>query len=59
MGERKSITVEEFNNRLTIKLQKTLASELIHIPGFYELVSEEFNNDILSEWEDDQAKDDR
>ena len=52
----KQISNEEFDRRLEEKLSKMKGNELLTISGIYELVSEEFNNDIIEEWEQDQEK---
>ena len=47
----KTITTIEFDRSLQKKLESMKASELLSIAGIYELVSEEFNNEIIEEWE--------
>ena len=44
------ITTEEFDEFLKQILRSLAASELLLIEGVYELVSEEFNNEILDRW---------
>ncbi|NIR48314.1 hypothetical protein GWN75_07975 [candidate division KSB1 bacterium] len=51
----KTINQEEFDRRLMKKLEDVKASELIHLPGIYEILSEEYNNEIIEEWEIDEA----
>lgn len=51
-----NISDQEFDNRLKEKLSKITADQLLSIPGIYELVSEELNNEIIEEWEQDQEK---
>lgn len=46
-----TITHDEFEARLFSKLEKMTANQLIGLPGFYEIVSEEFNNEILDDYE--------
>ena len=46
----------EFDCILMEILQETKASELISVPGFYEIVSEEFNNEVLDRWSEKQNK---
>ena len=41
------ITNDEFYSALVDVIKDTTVSELFQIPGFYELVSEEFNNEAL------------
>ena len=45
------MTDDEFDNILTELLLKKTANSLITLPGIYEILREEFNNDILSIWE--------
>lgn len=45
------INDEEFNAILCKILEKQIASQLLSIPGIYEIVSEYFNNDVLEQWE--------
>lgn len=47
----KTISNEEFDKRLQEKLSQLKASELLHLAGVYEIVSEEYNNEIIEEWE--------
>ena len=44
------MTQEEFNGILIDFINKSSASNLLLIPGVYELVAEEFNNAVLDEW---------
>lgn len=44
----------EFDCILLEILQETKASELIRVPGIYEILREEFNNEILTRWENKQ-----
>ena len=41
------ITTEQFDNSLREILKNMTAEQLLTIPGIYEIVSEEFNNDVL------------
>lgn len=50
------IKQEDFDRILMQILSETKASELISVPGFYELVSEEFNNEVLKKWESEQKE---
>ena len=45
------MTTEEFDSILIQLLQEMNASQLITIPGIYEIVSEHFNNEIIEKWE--------
>jgi hypothetical protein len=50
------MTQQDFDNILFEKLENMKASEIIRLPGIYEIVSEEFNNEILSEWDAEQER---
>jgi len=52
-----TMTQEDFDNILTGILQAEIASNLLLIPGVYELVAEEYNNDVLDLWAKDQESD--
>ena len=45
----------EFDKILMSILSETKASEMISVPGFYEIASEEFNNEVLNRWEQEQG----
>jgi hypothetical protein len=45
---------EDFDRLLQTIVGKTATSSLMAIEGIYEIVSEHFNNDILTEWEKEQ-----
>ena len=42
-----SITSEQFDEALEELVGDLLASEILIIPGIYEVLSEEFNNEVL------------
>ena len=46
------VTWEEHDAILEELIDGKSAKELLHIPGIYEVVSEEWNNDILDIWAD-------
>lgn len=48
------MTQTEFDEILMEILSETKASEMIAVPGFYEIASEEFNNEVLKKWEERQ-----
>ena len=55
----RTITNEEFDNRLIEKLEKITGAQLLmDIPSCYEEIAEVFNNEILTEWESEQEEDD-
>ena len=56
MSDYSKMTTSDFDRILISILQETKASELISVPGFYELVSEEFNNEVLKKWDEEQNK---
>ena len=51
MTDYSKMTTEEFDNILTEILQaEPHAGVVLHIPGVYEIVAEEYNNAVLDEW---------
>lgn len=50
------MTDEEFDNILMEIMNEEKASDLLIIPGIYEIVAEYFNNDILDVWEQRQLE---
>ena len=56
MTDYRKMSQNEFDCILMEILQETKASELISVPGFYEIVSEEFNNEVLDRWSEKQNK---
>lgn len=50
----KKITTEQFDEILSNILDEQPACVLLTIPGLYEIVSEHFNNDVLTLWEAEQ-----
>lgn len=45
-----NISQEEFDRILEEMLEEMPASNLLTVPGIYEIVAEHFNNDVLREW---------
>jgi len=55
MTDYSKMTQEDFDNILNSILQGMDGSQLLlAIPGIYEIVSEEFNNEVLTIWENKQ-----
>ncbi len=54
---KKRITDLEFNNHLIQILKEIRASELLYIEGIYEILSEEFNNEVIERWEAEHETD--
>jgi hypothetical protein len=50
------ISDQEFYNKLEKKLSEITAASLLTIPGIYEIVSEEFNNEIIEEFESERPE---
>jgi hypothetical protein len=50
----KKISQEKFDELLAEILDEDKASNLLSIPGVYEVLSEHFNNDVLKKWNDEQ-----
>ena len=42
--------------RETINDSHASASEVLQVPGVYELLSEYYNNEVLDRWEEEQAE---
>ena len=57
MSEYGGLTDTTFDRILIEILRDTTAEQLLTIPGIYEIVREEYNNDILSWWEREQEVD--
>lgn len=53
----KRVNNERFDAKLADILNGMKASELLSIAGVYELVAEEFNNDVLQAIEDEDDED--
>lgn len=49
-----NITDQEFYDRLEKKLSGISAIEILGISGIYEILAEEFNNEIIEEFEKEQ-----
>lgn len=50
-------TTEEFDATLLGLLETMTASQIIDIPGVYEALSEEMNNDVVDTWRENQDDD--
>jgi len=55
MAESK-ITSDEFNETLAGILQDVTANTLLDIPGIYEILAEEYNNEVIEKWEETQGE---
>lgn len=55
MNKYSKLTQEEFERRLSEMIDRKAASYLLTIPGIYNILSEEYNSDILDELEKDRA----
>ena len=51
MGNYDKMSQTDFDDILTEMLEGMKASDLLSIPGIYEIVSEEFNNEVLDTWD--------
>lgn len=49
----KDMTQDEFDTILFDLLRHCSGEELLHIEGIYEILAEEFNNDVLQIWEEE------
>jgi hypothetical protein len=50
------ITNAEFDAKLEEILSGMTGAQLLSIPGIYEIVSEEYNNEILEAWENERTE---
>ena len=55
MTDYSDITQDDFNEILAILLNQVPAADLLHIPGIFEILSEEYNNVVLEYWEQRQG----
>ena len=55
MGDYSKMTDDDFDRILLELVEEEKASTLLQIPGVYEVVSEYFNNEVLSMWDDEQG----
>lgn len=56
MPDYASITQEEFDEKLEEIIGRMTTDQLMAIPGFYEVVSEELNNEVLEELRPEEDK---
>lgn len=54
---KRKITTEAFDEILGEILDDMKASTLLAIPGIYEILAEEYNNEVLERWEDEWRRD--
>ncbi len=52
------MTHDEFVSMVVECMENRSASQLLAIPGVWEAVSEEFNNEAIERWEAKQARED-
>jgi len=50
------MTQEQFDEILVKILSNIFASDLLSIPGVYELVAEEYNNEVMSRYAEENEK---
>lgn len=50
-GDYSAMTTDEFDTILVALIAKQTADALLTIPGIYEILAEEFNNEVLTEWD--------
>jgi hypothetical protein len=53
----KHISQDEFDTYLENLVGMMTPAQLLAIPGVYEVLSEELNNDVMAAWEDDHPDD--
>jgi chromosomal replication initiation ATPase DnaA len=49
------MTQQEFDDILADIMDEEIASNLLTIPGIYEIVAEYYNNDVLDKWEEEHG----
>lgn len=49
-----AMTDADFERLLLERLCETHATDLISVPGIYEILAEYWNNDIIEDWESEQ-----
>ena len=54
----KTITTKDFDRLLADIIDNDLLFHLLSIPGFYQILSEHYNNDVLAAWETEQQTED-
>ena len=55
----KTITTKDFDRLLADIIDNDLLFHLLSIPGFYQILSEHYNNDVLAAWETEQQTEDK
>jgi hypothetical protein len=51
------LTEEEFDKILTGVVECMSVNQIMNIPGVYEILREECNNEVLSIWEEEHERD--
>lgn len=51
MSKYSKMTDEDFDEILKDVLEDVCTGELLSIPGIYEILAEEYNNEVLDRWE--------
>lgn len=59
MSDYSKMRDEDFDRILTDILNEIRGGQLLSIPGIYEIVSEEFNDEILDRWDQEQVEEER
>lgn len=58
MSKYDNLTNEDFDRLLADQVRQLSAEEILVIPGIYEVLSEEFNDAVLTAWEEEQEAED-
>jgi len=56
MNKYKDLTQEKFDDLLMELIGHKTVSSIISLQGIYEILSEEYNNDVLTLWEEKQIE---
>lgn len=58
MADYADMSTDDFDRILKELLRAMSAEQLLDIPGIYEIVSEEYKNEVLDRWEAEQPEPD-
>lgn len=56
MSDYRDMTTEDFDRHLREVLNSMTPEQILAIPGVYEAVSEELNNEVLDSWDQERAQ---
>ena len=56
MSKYDAMTTEDFDRHLALVLKDMTHESIMQIPGIYEVLSEELNNEVLDSWAQEQQE---